>query len=186
MIKKIEKQFRNFISFRRYLADENGVSVVETAIFFPILISLLMGVFDIGQGFVINQKTVSASQVIADLVTRNEAVDEDIIADIVEAGKLAIAPYPIVSFGYDVASVEFDEDGDPVVLWRETDNMAPDDDAVDSTTNLGDEGDSIVVVSVVYQYEPFFSHSVIGTIDMNERAFLRGRKSATVICTDCP
>lgn len=184
MMKKMHK-FLDFIKLRSYVSNEDGVSVTEVAIFFPILISLLMGVYDIGQGIVVNQKTIAASQVIADLITRNEVVNEDLILDVVTAGELSLEPYPTATFGYDVTSVEFDEDGDPVILWRVTDNMAEDDDAVDSTTGLGDEGEGVVVVSVVYQYVPYFSNFVVGTIDMNERAFLRGRKSATVPCADC-
>ena len=63
--------------------------------------------------------------------------------------------------------------------------MDEDDDAVDSTAGLGDEGDGVVVVSVVYQYIPFFSNFVVDSLDMRELAFLRGRQSPTIICTDC-
>ena len=170
---------------KRYCADQAGVSATEAAILFPVLMSLIMAVYDIGQGIVINQKTVAASQVIADLLARNEVVDVDLIDDIVIAGEMALEPYPTESFGYDITSVEFDEDGDPQILWRVTENMDEDDDAVDSTAGLGDEGDGVVVVSVVYQYIPFFSNFVVDSLDMRELAFLRGRQSPTIICTDC-
>ncbi|MCI5060850.1 MAG: pilus assembly protein [Alphaproteobacteria bacterium] len=171
---------------RKYLKDQHGVSATEAAILFPVLMSLLMAVYDVGQGIVVNQKTVAASQVIADLLARNEVVDIDIIDDVVIAGEMALEPYPTDSFGYDITSVEFDEDGEPEILWRVTENMTEDEDAVESTEGLGEEGDGVVVVSVVYQYVPFFSNFVVDQIDMRERAFLRGRQSATIPCTDCP
>lgn len=169
-----------------YGADESGVSAVEMAILFPILLSMLMAVYDLGQGVVINQKTVAASQIIADLVTRNEVVDTTMINDIVNAGELAFEPYNATNFGYDIASIEFDADNDPVILWRVTENMDPADAAINSTAGLGAEGEGVVVVSVNYTYTPLFSDFVVDTFNMNERAFLRGRKSETVICTDCP
>jgi len=185
-MKNLSYKILKFLRFSQYVEDEKGMSFTETAILFPVLLSMMMAVYDLGQGVVINQKTVAASQVIADLVTRNEVVDMDLITDIVNAGELAFAPYSITSFGYDIASVEFDEDSDPVILWRVTENMDQGDTAIESTSGLGEEGEGVVVVSVVYEYEPFFSNFVVDTINMNELAFLRGRKSLTVPCADCP
>lgn len=183
LISKISELFH----VSRFINEEKGMSLTETAILFPILLSMMMAVYDLGQGVVVNQKTVAASQVIADLITRNEIVDMAAITDVINAGELALAPYPVNdTFGYDIASVEFDADGDPVILWRVTENMGQEDDAINSTIGLGVEGEGVVVVSVVYNYEPFFSNFVVDEIRMNELAFLRGRKSLTVPCTDCP
>ena len=180
-------KIRKFFNLSRYVRDEKGMSFTETAILFPVLLSMMMAVYDLGQGVIVNQKTVAASQVIADLVTRNEVVNVDLITDIVNAGELALAPYEVnESFGYDIASVEFDENDEPVVLWRITENMAQDDDAIDSTSGLGVQGEGVVVVNVTYEYDPYFSNFIVDTISMNERAFLRGRKSMTVPCSDCP
>lgn len=169
----------------KYAKNESGMSFMETGILFPVMLSLIMAVYDLGQGVVVNQKTVAASQAIADLVARYEVLDSATITDIINAGELSLEPYDLASFGYDVVSVEFDEEGDPEVLWRVTENMDPDDVAVDSTEGLGVEGEGVVVVSVVYDYIPFFSNFIVSEINMNERAFLRGRRSPTVICTDC-
>lgn len=176
--------YNHFID--RFLSDEDGVSFTEVAILFPVLLSLMMAIYDLGQGIVISQKTMSASQIIADLIARNEVVDVDTIDNVLIAGGLALAPYSNASFGSDVISVEFDEDSDPVILWRVTTNMVGDDDALNSTDGLGDEGEGVVIVSVINEYEPFFSGFIVPTIEMSERAFVRGRTSSTVLCTDCP
>ncbi len=168
-----------------FFKNQSGMSVAETAILFPILLSLLMAIYDLGQGIITNQKTIMASQVIADLVARYEVLDAATVDDIVKAGEMSYEPYSILNFGYDITSIEFDEDGDPIILWRITENMNPDNDAVNSTDGLGAEGEGVVVVSVNYKYIPFFSSFVVDEINMNERAFLRGRKSATVLCPDC-
>lgn len=176
----------SFFKFKFYLRDERGVSALEAAMLFPVLFSMLMAIYDLGQGVVINQKTVAASQIIADLISRNEVVNMDLINDITIGGSLALEPYSKVPFGYDVVSIEFDEDGDPIILWRVTNNMDENDGAVDSTIGLGEEGEGVVAVSVVYSYEPFFTNFVVNSFDMKEVAFLRGRKSVTVTCSDCP
>jgi hypothetical protein len=46
--------------------------------------------------------------------------------------------------------------------------------------NLGGPGEGVVAVVVNYIYQPFFTGFVIGPIDMQEVAYLRGRKSAIV------
>lgn len=171
---------------RRWIREEKAVAATEAAILFPVLMSLLMGVYDIGNGIVVNQKAVTASQIIADLVTRNQVVDMDLITDIQIAGRMAMEPFPTAPMGYDIASIEFDDDDNPEVLWRVTSNMTANDAAVDSTDIIADAGEGVVVVTVAYTYRPFFAHFVVDQIDMQEVAFLRGRRSATVLCTDCP
>ena len=180
---------KTFIQKRKhtnYFTDERGVSAMEMAILFPILMAMIMAVFDLGNGIVVNQKTVSASQIIADLITRNEVVDMGLIDDVVNAGELALDPYPRTGFGYDIVSVIFDDDAEPEVLWRVTENMSQGDAAVDLTAGLGEQGEGVVVVTVTNDYEPLFSGFVVDVYNMSERAFLRGRKSTTVECSDCP
>lgn len=183
---KILNQILKLLGMKKYLADERGMSFTETAILFPVLLSMMMAVYDLGQGVIINQKTVAASQIIGDLITRREVVDMQYVTDVVNAGELAFAPYAFTSFGYDITSVEFDENEDPVILWRVTENMDQGEAAINGAAGLGGEGEGVVVVSVVFEYVPYFSNFVVDIFNMNEIAYLRGRKSATVLCTDCP
>lgn len=170
---------------KNFIQDENGMSLTEAAILFPILLSLIMAVYDLGQGVIVNQKTIMASQVVADLVARYEVLDLETVNDIATAGELSLQPYSTASFGYDITSIEFDEDDNPAILWRVTNNMDAVENVIEATMGLGEEGDGVVAVSVNYRYVPFFSNFVFDEINMNERAFLRGRKSATVLCDDC-
>ena len=165
--------------------NKSGVSAVEFALLFPVLMLMLTAVYDLGQGVVLSQKVNTASQVIGDLITRKETVANADIDDTINAGELALFPYPTDSFGYDIVSVEFDENGDAFELWRRSFGMDVTDAPLIAAAGLGDEGEGVVVVSVQYDYVPFFNNVFINSFVMNERAFLRGRKSFTVPCTDC-
>ena len=158
---------------------------METAILFPVLLMMMTAVYDLGQGVVISQKVNSASQIIGDLIARNETVTSALIDDVINAGELALAPYDSTGLAYDIASVEFDEDGDAFELWRRTFNMTAEEDPLLDAVGLGSEGEGVVIVSVNYEYVPFFNNVIINNFIMNERAFLRGRKSLTIPCTDC-
>jgi len=171
---------------QHYWKNISGMSATETALLFPILISLMMAIYDLGQGVIVNQKTVSASQVMADLIGRYEIVDVDLLDDITSAGRLAIDPYPLTDFGFDIISVEFDEDLNPIILWRVTDNMDGDDGALDQLDGIAVNGEGIVIVSIANIYNPFFSNFIVPSINMRERAFIRGRRTSVITCTDCP
>lgn len=170
----------------RWAQEERATAFTETVILFPVLISILMACFDLGQGILVNQKTIGASQIIGDLITRDRTVTATGLQDIIIAGQLALEPYSTEPFGYDIVSIEFDEDGEPEILWRVTFNADENDDAVTSTEGLGAPGEGVVVVTASYRYDPYFTNFIVDEINMREVAFLRGRKSPTVMCDDCP
>ena len=186
------KDFLNRLSLIRYWSEEKANALAETAILFPVFLTLLMGVYDLGQGIVINQKSITASQVIADLIARNREVDMNLLADITRAGEMAIEPFPLerdgaTIFGYDIVSVLFDEDGDADIQWRVTQDMLPNNDpllTVENVLELTNEG--LVIVSTEYTYTPYFAEFVTDEVVMREVSFLRGRGSSLVACDDCP
>lgn len=181
------KRGLSILSLVRYWGEEKGNALAEAAILIPVFISLLAGVYDLGQGIVLNQKSIKSSQVIADLVSRNREVDLATVNDIIRAGRMAIEPYDTDPYGYDIVSVLYDEDGLPVVKWRVTQNMLPNDEAIDSvvdTLELINQG--LVIVTTEYTYRPYFAEFITDEIVMREVAFLRGRGSSLVVCDDCP
>lgn len=186
MMMRVIQDMARRLDMARYAAEEKGNALLETVLLFPILITLLIGCFDLGQGLVMNQRTVASSQIIGDLIARNRSVTAELLEDIVRAGELAFEPSSTETFGYDIISVQFDVDGNPVVLWRMTDNMPQNNDALTSAEGLVAAGDGLVIVSVRYVYDPLFTYFVVPEIDMEEVAFFKGRRSATVTCSDCP
>jgi Flp pilus assembly protein TadG len=169
----------------RWCRETAATAMMETVILFPVLLTLLMGCFDIGRGIVLNQKVIGASQVMADLVARYRNVDTNLLDDIVAAGRLALEPSNTTPFGYDIVSLEINNKGQPVVLWRITKNTDKNDDALQKARDLVSAGDGVIIVTTTYQYRPNFSNFLVDTINMKEVAFLRGRRSATVTCNDC-
>lgn len=165
---------------RQWQSEEDGVAAMEFVLIFPVLMTILFGVYDLGTGFLVNQKVISASQIVSDLISRNVSISDSELDDIITAGRLALAPYDTATMGYDVISVSFDSDGNPVEEWRRTSGMPENQVAFDSTSALGGEGDGVVVVSVSYNYEPVFGGFVIQNIPMMETSFARGRRTPVV------
>lgn len=174
MLKKIQNYLRN------WARDEGGMAAVEAAMIFPVLLILLVGTFDMGNGILANQKTIRASQVVADLVTRNRSITAAEISEAVDAGELALQPFETAEYGVDIVSIRFDEDAQPEIAWRETRNMAASADVLDNVASLAEANGGVVVVTVQYLFEPAFAGFVVNEIQMQETAFARGRRSAVV------
>ena len=165
---------------RQWIGRDDGVAAAEFALVFPVLFVMMIGVWDIGNALMVNQKVIAASQIVVDLIGRQESVNDNELAQAFQAGTLALSPYDTTSLAIDIVSVEFDENDDPQITWQETSSGAGDSSLVDRATGLGTDGGGAVIVEVRYDYEPLFAGTVIGEIEMRERMFSRGRQSAIV------
>lgn len=169
--------------FVRWLRNCEGIAATEFSLLLPVLMTMLMGVFDMGYAILAAQKTIRASQVTADLVARHKSVSPTDISEAVEAGRLALVPFDTGRYGYDVISLEFDENAQVELpaLWRETGgNMSVSDGFASSLDGLGDAGDGLIVVRVRYEYEPVFSGYLFGTMTFDEVAFSRPRNGSSI------
>ena len=166
--------------FRRWIDEKCAVSSVEAAMIFPVMLLLLVGVYDLGNAILVNQKTIRASQVVGDLITRENIATDESIAEAIEAGRLAFAPLPSDSFGVDIVSIRFDENADGEIVWRETVNMTAVADPLTKVESLAAAEEGVVMVAVVYEYEPLISGFAIDSISMQETAFSRGRSKSVI------
>ena len=171
--------------YQKWRDELQGVAAIEAAMIFPLLALLLVGTYDMGNAIVAGQKAIRASQVTADLVVRESEIDDSMINEAIWAGELALHPLPTTTFGIDIVSISFDDDGNPGIEWRETRNMSPSADVLTAAMPLSDPNGGLMIVTIEYEYEPLFlgfsmGNFNIGLIPMSERAFSRGRKSAVV------
>lgn len=147
----------------------------------PVLLFILMGVIDLGSALVMNKKLVSSGQIAADLLARQEIVDDNELEEAIVAAELAMLPYGTQSFGIDIASIRFTgSSATPNVQWRETRNMSANNDVLTGAAGLGRENEGVVAVTVRYTFNPRFAKVITGTMDMSEVAYVRGRKTSFV------
>ena len=165
---------------KSYWNHHEGVAAMEAAFVFPVLLVMLLGTLDMGRGIMSNQKTIKASQVVADLVTREAEISEADVFEAFDAGELSLLPYNPDQLGFDVISYRFLDDGTPEEVWRRTVNMDPIADPIPRITPLADPGRGVVIVVAEYLYEPIFAGFVVDQIEMQEVAFARGRRSEVV------
>lgn len=162
------------------LRDKKGTAIVEAAMLLPLMMVMLFGLWDLGNGIVYNQHTITASQVVGDLIARDKEVNSTALNNYIEAGRLAYGNNDTASYGIDIVSIQFGANGNPSILWRETRNMSPNEDVLSNVRGLGEQGEGVIAVTVVYVYRPMFTSVFADRIEMKEEAYLRGRRSNTV------
>ncbi len=170
-------------SFCRWFGGEDASAAIEAGILFPVMITLMLGMVDLGNGILAAQKTIRASQVTADLVARKREVSYADIDEAIEAGRLSLMPFDTTSYGVDIVSIEFTDNGAAEEKWRVTQDMSSNSEAVTSALSIGAPGEGLVIVSVEYTFEPWFAGIVVDEMMMRETAFVRGRLSP-VVCLE--
>lgn len=166
--------------FINFWIDRRGLATIESAILLPIMIVILMGMYDIGQAIIINQKVTAASHMAGDLITRKTVIDDNDLDDAYGVAKLIIDPYDRDLLGIDIVGVLYDDDDDPEERWRQTYNMDENIHLPSRASGLGLSGEGLVAVSTTYTYSPYFSSPLIGDLIMEETSYLRGRKNSFV------
>ncbi|PZP55917.1 MAG: hypothetical protein DI586_05345 [Micavibrio aeruginosavorus] len=172
--------FYTLHAVKMWWKNEEGLAAIEAAMLFPVMMTLMLGSYDLGTGIVLNGRTITATQVAADLISRDKTVNQADVNDIIMAAQLAYEPFGLRDFGIDIVSVEFDSQRRPQVLWRETRDMSANNNALENIQGMGDQGDGMIIVTVEYTYKPLFAKYFTGEMKMVETAYSRGRRSPTV------
>lgn len=177
--------------FRKWQKHNRGNVALEAAIIFPFLVMLMMGVVDVGNGLVVNQKAIRSAQMIGDLIARGVNVTPGGLTDITDVGATALFPAPVSvgngNFDVDIISIQFvDTNNDGVAeaqtCWRRQSgaytNNVPLNSAVDTLN--GQVGDGIVAVSIRYNYTPSLGGFLVHDVAMEEVVFVRGRQTPVI------
>jgi Flp pilus assembly protein TadG len=170
-----------------WLKKDDASAAIEAGFLFPVMVTIMLGVVDVGIAITINQKVVNASHEMVDLLTRGKTVTNALLNDAVVAAQLSIQPYDTASMGYDVEGVyllgvtatpTLAPCGAPCGAWNDTANMGRNT-AVAATLAaagyVGAQDEGLIAVTVKYTYTPLFTQFLTGSFDIQEVSFARGR-----------
>lgn len=162
---------------------EDGVSVIEFALIFPVLLAGFIGTVGVFDAMRASRLMTQAATTVVDLVTRQTEMDDETFDQLIMTAEAIVGTYAINSdFEVVMTSVinPLDpEDADDLeVSWSESTNddlaLETEDLAALNLPSLA-EGDTLVMVSVSAGYTPTYATGYIQPIDMRYTAIRRPR-----------
>jgi len=165
----------------RFVRDTAAMTATEVALFMPVMLTLLLGVVDLGNAMLLDKKTMTAAMVSSDLLTRRATVTMAEVTDAYAAGRMAVQPYNGNDLGMDVVSIRFEgASPSPVIVWRETFNMVENPDVLTIVDGLGVSGEGVLVITTQYDFDPLFLHGVVDQRAIQEVAITRPRRGSFI------
>jgi len=170
---------RKCLAFRR---DDRGVSAVEFALLAPFMIALYLGSVQLTLGLTADRKVSQVANSVADLVTQDDFVTDDDLADIYAAADAILTPFDTAPLSLRITSVRMDADGEIFVDWSEGDGMTPL--STDTLPNLPDgliaPMNSIIMVEANYVFSTNLGELTKTPITLSDTAYLRPRRGPWV------
>jgi Flp pilus assembly pilin Flp len=159
----------------RFHKDERGVAALEMAITLPIVMTMLLGVMEIANFVLANQRTDKMAYTIADLVAQNDEITPTQLNTIMGASQQIMKPFPFGDRGHVIiTSVHRNPGGEPYVAWQYEGGGT----LHDTQSNFGSAGfdsvlpsgftlnerETVIIAEVFYSY-PTLVTNLLGTHD---------------------
>lgn len=172
---------------RKLRQDERGSILAELAFALPLFVTFLMGIVEVGTYLLINLKLQHSVVSIADLVTRDEEISEEIMADIFNAAPQIMAPFEMGAGAVViVSSISQAEDVPASIFWQRAGGGS-----LDVNSEFGIEGEpptlpegltmrddeTILATEIFYEYEPVI-FQFIPSQRLRKESFFRPRIGA--------
>ncbi|MDX1922342.1 MAG: TadE/TadG family type IV pilus assembly protein [Alphaproteobacteria bacterium] len=101
------------------IRDNSGVAAIELAVVLPMLMTLFLGVVEISNFVLVNERTEKMAHTIADVVSQGEAITTAELENILSASSEIMKPFPFSSLGHVIiTSVHREVNDTPKVAWQ--------------------------------------------------------------------
>jgi Flp pilus assembly protein TadG len=186
-------------AFRR---DRRGVSAIEFGFIAPVILTIYMGLAELSEGLTAQRRVSHVSSALGDLVAQSDVVTVASLTDILSGSATMLTPYSTTGLKMRVTSVTV-VNGTPTVQW----SYAPTGQASLKALKKGDaapacsatktdgcvpsgllsaNGENTILSEAQYTYSPLLKWVIKADLNLNEKSYLRARKSGEIACTDCP
>jgi len=178
--------------FRRFAADQRGVSAVEFAILLPLMLTMYLGGVEISQAVSADRKTTLVAHTIGDLTAQASNVSSADMTNVLNAGAAVAYPFASANLRETVTAVCINSAGTiATVLWSKTLNGTARSGVVTTSipTALMVANTSLIWGEASYVYRPTIGWTITGTLTLSDKFFLRPRLSNSVTLdsgSQCP
>lgn len=180
-------------SARRFRGDERGLSAIEFALVLPFMLTLYLGGVQLSQAIDIDRKVTLSARTLADLVAQVSNIDPAGVNTVLNAGATVMSPYAdraadASKLKVRISVIKIDAQLKQTVEWSMAKNWTPlKNGEVNVPGELAKIADSYLVLGeAAYAYTPPIGYALTGTLNMDDRIYMRPRLSTNVVCTSCP
>lgn len=168
-----------------------GVAAVEFAFVAPILLTLLLGGYELGQYFLVHQKVEKVAYTVADVTSQQTSVTGAQLNQILESAAQIMDPYEFGSDGVVIITSVYKADAtsQPVVRWQYSGGGTLARSSKIGTKNqvaaLPDgltlnAADNIILAETYYEFAPQLTEAVIGEEELYKVAIYKPRLGALI------
>ena len=173
---------------KRFRGDKRGVAAVEFALAITVLTFLFFGLVETSRYLMLYLKAQHAAVAVADLVTRDETINEAQVTDLFNVVAQVIAPFPVGADSHVIITAMGQPAGEAArVFWQRTGAGS-----LSATSDFGGAGDPIsalpagltlrddqtlVTVELFYQYNPWI-FDIFGSSTIERLSYFRPRIGA--------
>jgi Flp pilus assembly protein TadG len=172
----------------RFRRDSRGVSAVEFAFVFPVMVVLFLGGTAMTQGVVLKRKTTLVTRTVGDLVSQYTQIVNTDMAAIMSAATAVIQPYDSGPLNVIVSSVAIDAAGNAKIAWSDASSNTTAhtvNTPVTLPTGIGgvaNANTTVIWAEGAYTYTLPVGSGVLNmtTMPLSEQFYLRPRRIATI------
>ncbi|QQR69587.1 MAG: pilus assembly protein [Alphaproteobacteria bacterium] len=171
--------------------NQKGIAAVEFALVVPIVVTLMLGGFELARCLLLHQKIERTSYTIADIIAQSDQVTSASLGQTLIAAPEIMDPFEFGAKGVVIITSVYRAQGqaNATVRWRYTGGGT-----LARTSKLGNinataalpngltlnEKDNVIVAEVYYDYQTFFASDIITPGDIYKTAIFKPRLGALI------
>lgn len=171
----------------RFLRQEQGSVLLETAIVIPIMLLIFLAMAEFSQAYTARRKVASVASATADLVAQQMTITTAQLNDIVSISNALMAPLPTNTLQVTLSSIRLNDEGVTTAIWTCTWSN-PAGTPVCTTTPAATSlpggmivaGESIIAAQTRLTYRPPISQFLTGNIVFEEVAYYKPRVTLAI------
>ena len=164
----------------RFWRDRRGVSAVEFAFIAPVMVLMFFGVAELSSAMMAERRASDVASTIGDLVARCSGVNDADITDIFGAATTIMEPMSSSGIKLRLTSLRGDASGTAQVDWTRNQNWSAGTAAGLPAGMITAKDESVIVAESSYTYNATAKYVIKSGLVMNEKFYLKPRKSTWV------
>ena len=160
----------------RFIKNLRGAVAIEFALIVPVMLIMLTGIIELSNYLMAARRVTGVAYTSADLIAQETDMNLAGFIEILEVTQLIIEPFDPTKLTMGAVSVRYhDVTGEAYQDWHAHFRGGSVDEPESLASELGDAGESVIIVSAQFPYTPMFNIIFSDSITLSDTAVTRPR-----------